>query len=60
MPEVEVASSASGFSDLLDRARGSRRSEDFRRRARDRARRNDWSERGRAALSALGLAEPVG
>ena len=60
VPEVEVASSASGFSDLLDRARGSRRSEDFRRRARDRARRNDWSERARAALSALGLAEPVG
>jgi GT2 family glycosyltransferase len=60
IPEVEVASSASGFSDLLDRARGSRRSEDFRRRARDRARQNDWGERARAALAKLGLAAPVG
>lgn len=58
VPEVAVASSAAGFSDLLDRARGSRRSEDFRRRARDRARQNDWSERAIAALSRLGL--PVG
>ncbi len=60
VPEVEVASSASGFSDLLDRARGSRRSEDFRRRARDRARANDWSERARAALATLGVPLPVG
>ena len=60
VPEVEVASSASGFSDLLDRARGSRRSEDFRRRARDRARQNDWSVRARAALAKLGLEAPVG
>jgi GT2 family glycosyltransferase len=55
VPEVDVASSASGFSDLLDRARGSRRSEDFRRRARDRARQNDWSERARTAVGRLGL-----
>jgi glycosyltransferase involved in cell wall biosynthesis len=60
VPEVEVASSASGFSDLLDRARGSRRSEDFRRRARDRARQNDWSERARKALAQLGLPPSVG
>jgi len=60
VPEVEVASSASGFSDLLDHARGSRRSEDFRRRARDRARQNDWSERARAALATLGLLASVG
>ncbi|HEY3171056.1 MAG TPA: glycosyltransferase [Thermoanaerobaculia bacterium] len=60
VPEVEVASSASGFSDLLDRARGSHRSEDFRRRARDRARQNDWSERARTALATLGLPAPVG
>lgn len=58
--EVAVASSAAGFSDLLDRARGSRRSEDFRRRARDRARQNDWSERAHAALAKLGLSVPVG
>ncbi len=45
VPEVAVASSAAGFSDLLDRARGSRRSDDFRRRARERARQNDWNER---------------
>lgn len=55
VPEVDVASSAAGFSDLLDRALGSRRSEAFRERARDRARRNDWTERARAALAALGL-----
>lgn len=60
VPEVAVASSAAGFSDLLDRARGSRRSEDFRRRARDRARQNDWSERALAALSRLGLPVAVG
>jgi GT2 family glycosyltransferase len=60
VPEVTVASSAAGFSDLLDRARGSRRSEDFRRRARDRARQNDWSERAIAALSRLGLPVAVG
>ena len=60
VPEVAVASSAAGFSDLLDRARGSRRSEDFRRRARDRARQNDWRERALAALSRLGLAVTVG
>jgi GT2 family glycosyltransferase len=59
VPEVEVASSAAGFSDLLDRARGSRRSEEFRRRARDRARENDWSERARAALERLGRIAPV-
>jgi glycosyltransferase involved in cell wall biosynthesis len=53
--EVEVAASAAGFSDLLDRARGSRRSEEFRRRARERARANDWSERARTALARLGL-----
>ncbi len=58
VPEVEVAASVSGFSDLLDRARGSRRSEEFRRRALDRARRNDWSERARVALEQLGLSIP--
>jgi glycosyltransferase involved in cell wall biosynthesis len=55
VPEVEVAPSAAGFSDLLDRARTSRLSEDFRRRARDRARKNDWLERARTALAALSL-----
>jgi GT2 family glycosyltransferase len=60
IPEVGVASSAAGFSDLLDRARGSRRSDEFRRRARDRARRNDWSARALAALSRLGLPVAVG
>ncbi|MDQ5872823.1 MAG: glycosyltransferase, partial [Acidobacteriota bacterium] len=58
IPEVEVASSAAGFSDLLDRARGSRRSEEFRRRARDRARENDWSERARTAMERFGLRPP--
>jgi GT2 family glycosyltransferase len=56
VPEVEVASTVAGFSDLLDRARGSRRSADFRRRAQDRARENDWSGRARTALAALSLA----
>ena len=60
MPEVSVASTAAGFSDLLDRARGSRRSEEFRRRARDRARANDWRERALAALARLGLPVAVG
>jgi GT2 family glycosyltransferase/glycosyltransferase involved in cell wall biosynthesis len=60
IPEVSVASTAAGFSDLLDRARGSRRSEDFRRRARDRARANDWRERALAALARLGLPAAVG
>jgi glycosyltransferase involved in cell wall biosynthesis len=60
MPEVSVASTAVGFSDLLDRARGSRRSEEFRRRARDRARANDWRERALAALARLGLPVAVG
>jgi GT2 family glycosyltransferase len=60
IPEVSVASTAAGFSDLLDRARGSRRSEDFRRRARDRARSNDWRERALAALARLGLPVAVG
>jgi GT2 family glycosyltransferase len=68
VPEVEVAVSAAAFSDLLDRARGSRRSEDFRRRARERASANDWSQRARTAVATLSLetrearppAEPVG
>lgn len=55
IPEVAVASTTAGFSDLLDRARASRRSEDFRQRARDRARQNDWSERAANALVRLGL-----
>lgn len=55
VPEVEVAVSAAAFSDLLDRARGSRRSENFRRRAQERARENDWSERARTALATLSL-----
>jgi len=57
---MSVASTAAGFSDLLDRARGSRRSEEFRRRARDRARANDWRERALAALARLGLPVAVG
>ena len=57
--EVDVATSAAGFSDLLDRARASRRSEEFRRRARERARENDWSERARAALAVLSAATPT-
>jgi GT2 family glycosyltransferase len=60
VPEVEVATSAEGFSDLLDRARGLRRSDDFQRRARDRARENDWSARARTVLELLGLSRPVG
>jgi GT2 family glycosyltransferase len=60
VPEVEVSPTAAGFSDLLDRARGSRRSEEFRRRAQDRARENDWSERARAALARLGHATASG
>jgi hypothetical protein len=60
VPEVEVATSAAGFSDLLDRARGLRRSDDFQRRARDRARENDWSARARTVLELLGLSRPVG
>ena len=54
VPEVEVAPTPAGFSDLLDRARRSRRSEDFRRRARERAKENDWSARARTALERLG------
>ena len=60
VPEVAVASTSAGFSDLLDRARGSRRSDDFRHRARERARQNDWNERALAALSKLGLPVAVG
>ena len=60
IPEVSVASTAAGFSDLLDRARGSRGSEDFARRSRDRARANDWRERALAALARLGLPVAVG
>ena len=60
VPEVEVASDAAGFSDLLDRARAARGSEDFRRRARDRARENDWSARARTALERLGVSAAVG
>lgn len=60
VPEAEVASSAAGFSDLLDRARSSRRSEEFGRRARDRARENDWSARARIAAESLGLERSVG
>ncbi len=59
LDEVDVATSAAGFSDLLDRARASRRSEEFRRRARERARENDWSERARAALALLSAATPT-
>ena len=59
IPEVMVASSAAGFSDVLDRARRSRHSEDFRRCARDRARENDWSQRAATALARLGLSERV-
>jgi GT2 family glycosyltransferase len=60
IPEVSVASTATGFSDLLDRARRSRRSEDFRRSSLDRARSNDWRERALAALARLGLPVAVG
>ena len=60
VPEVDVAPSAAGFSDLLDRARTSRLSEEFRRRARDRARENDWLERARTALAALSLTASAG
>jgi GT2 family glycosyltransferase len=57
--EVEVAPSAAALSELLDRARGSRHSEEFRRRARDRARENDWSARAHTALELLGLERSV-
>ncbi|HSE65297.1 MAG TPA: glycosyltransferase [Thermoanaerobaculia bacterium] len=60
VPEVEVSPSAAGFSELLDRARTSRLSEEFRRRARDRARENDWRERARTALAALALEASAG
>jgi len=55
VPEVSVGRGAQAFSDLLDRAAGSRRSNEFRARALARARENDWSIRVQTALSALGL-----
>ena len=58
--EVDVASTAAGFSDLLDRARVSRRSDEFRERALERARQNDWLERARVALERLGVPGAVG
>lgn len=55
VPEVSIGRDARAFSDLLDRAAGSRRSPEFRARALARARENDWSRRVETALSALGL-----
>lgn len=55
VPEVSIGRDARAFSDLLDRAAGSRRSPDFRRRSLARARENDWSRRAGTALAALGL-----
>jgi GT2 family glycosyltransferase len=55
VPEVSVGRNARAFSDLLDRAAGSRRSPEFRARALARARENDWSRRVETALAALGM-----
>jgi len=55
VPEVSVGRDARAFSDLLDRAAGSRRSPEFRSRALARARQNDWSRRVGTALAALEL-----
>jgi len=55
VPEVSVGRDAQAFADLLERARGSRRSAEYRERARARAQQNDWSRRAASALGALGL-----
>jgi GT2 family glycosyltransferase len=55
VPEVSIGRDARGFSDLLERARASGRSESYRALARSRARANDWSQRAARALVVLGL-----
>jgi glycosyltransferase involved in cell wall biosynthesis len=59
VPEVSIGRDARAFSDLLERALASRRSEAYRALARSRARANDWSHRAARALSALGLSAPA-
>jgi glycosyltransferase involved in cell wall biosynthesis len=56
VPEVSIGQGARAFSDLLERARATRRSPEYAARARARAKENDWSHRAQAALAALGLA----
>ena len=56
VPEVSIGRDARAFSDLLERARATRRSKEYAARARARAKEHDWSDRARAALEALGLA----
>ncbi|HEX7252698.1 MAG TPA: hypothetical protein VF376_07445, partial [Thermoanaerobaculia bacterium] len=58
IPEVQIAPSAEEFSGFLDVARRLRSSEDYRARARARARENDWSARVAAVLEPLGLRAP--
>ena len=58
IPEVQIAASAQEFSGFLDVARRLRTSEDYRTRARSRAKENDWSVRVAAVLEPLGLRAP--
>jgi glycosyltransferase involved in cell wall biosynthesis len=56
IPEVSIGRDAPAFSDLLERARQTRRSPEYAARARARAKENDWSRRAGTALAALGFA----
>src|SRR5262249_58669900 len=60
LAEVRVAHDAVGFARLLDAARADRATEEFRRRARARARENDWSARVARVLAALKIPAPGG
>jgi glycosyltransferase involved in cell wall biosynthesis len=53
IPEALVATDAAGFAALLDQARPLRRSDQYRERARARARENDWSARAERALASI-------
>ena len=53
VPEVRVARDAREMASLLDDARESRRSSEFRARAQARAKENDWSRRAARALETL-------
>jgi GT2 family glycosyltransferase len=59
VPEVQIAGNASEFSGFLDIARRLRSSEEYRARARSRAKENDWSARVATVLASLRIPAPV-
>jgi glycosyltransferase involved in cell wall biosynthesis len=59
IPEVQIAPNAAEFASFLDIARRLRSSEEYRARARARAKENDWSARVATVLQQLRLQDPA-